>query len=152
MRELVTIAAAAAFICAPAQAADLQAGGAGEVRAGAFVGARVQLAMGGSVPAKPHAGLAVALTQSYRSASGRTVTRFGEGVALDLASGKPTLNVGGVSADAAFGLRQQGNVESKQRLGISTGALIGIGLVVVAVIAVTQFTCIGKDREFCGSD
>ena len=151
MRKLIMFAAAAALVGVQAQAADLQ-GSAGEARMGAFVGGRVRLPFGASVPAKPQAALTLALTHSYRSAAGRTVTRFGDGVAVDFASRKPTLTLGGVPADLVVGLRQQGGVEAKRKLGISSGALIGIGLVVVAVIAVTQFTCIGRDREFCGSD
>jgi hypothetical protein len=81
------------------------------------------------------------------------MTLFGEGVALDFSGPRPTLTVAGVPADIALRLRQQGRVESEQKLGISSGGWIAVGaLAVAAVVAVTQFTCVGKDKEFCGSD
>jgi hypothetical protein len=53
-------------------------------------------------------------------------TRVGDGVALELASGQPQLTLAGTPArDLA---------KSKQKMGISTGAWIGIG-VGVAVVA-----------------
>jgi hypothetical protein len=152
MRHLFAIAAAAALVGAPVQAAESQAG-AGEVRSGAFVGARLRLRLGGSVAAKPEAALALAGTQSYRSTSGRTVNLMSEGVALDLAGRKPALTLGGVPVHAALRLHQQGDVALGPKLGISTGGWIAIGavLAVATVVAITQFTCVGEDEEHCGS-
>lgn len=152
MRHMVTLAAAAALLGAPLQAADLQ-GGAGAAHAGAFVGVRLRLAMDASVPARPQAALTLAPMHAYRSGDGRTSTRFGDGVALDFARPVPTLTLAGVPADVALGLRQEGSVEAKERLGISTLGWVAIGTVAVAaVVAVTQLTCVGKDKDFCGSD
>lgn len=152
MCRMFTLAVAAALLSVPAQAADFQ-GGMGDAHAGAFVGARFRLTLGASVPTRPQAALTVAPTQSYRSGNGRTVTHFGEGVALDFANRNPTLTLAGVPADVALGLRQDGSLEAKQKLGISTLGWVAIGTVAVAaVIVVTQFTCIGEDKDFCGSD
>ena len=152
MREMIILAAAAALVSVPAQAADLQ-NSAGEFRTGAFVGARLRLPLDAAGGAKPQALLTLALTQSYRSGAGRTVTRLGEGVALDFAGRKPMLTIAGVPASSALGLRQQGSVEAKRKLGISTGGWIAIGVVAVAaVVAVSKFTCVGEDKDHCGSD
>jgi opacity protein-like surface antigen len=155
MRHRIAVAAAAAVLTVPAQAADVP-GRAGELRTGAFVGGRVRFALGASTPARLKAGLTVAPTQSFApgSGAGRAVTRFGEGVAIDFAGRNPTLSLGGVPIGAAFRLGQQGQVETKQRLGLSTGVWIGIGalVAVAAVVAVTQLTCVGRDKDFCGSD
>ena len=151
MGRILAIAGAIALFSVPAQAADLSGG---EFRTGGFIGARLRLPLGTNVPTKPEAGLTIAMTQSYRSPTGRTVTRLGEGLGVDFASGKPALTLRGVPADLAFGLRQQGRVDPKAKLGISSGAWIAIGAVVAvaAVVAVTQLTCVGKDKDFCGSD
>jgi len=151
MRPLVILAAAAALLSVPAQAADLP-GFPGEAQAGAFAGVRLRLAIGSSVVA-PQAALTIAPTQYNRAADGRASRRFGEGVALDFAGPRPALMLAGVPADVALGLRAEGGVDSKERLGISTLGWVAIGAVAVAaVVAVTTLTCVGGDKDFCGSD
>ena len=120
MRKLLTTITLASLMSAPVQAAgDALA----EVRPGAFVGARVKLALGGGAPTRPHAALMIAPTQSRISDDGMVRTRIGEGVALNFAGGeKSSLTIGGKRPDADKGL------------GISTGGwiAIGVGTVVVA--------------------
>jgi hypothetical protein len=154
MRKMLTIVAATALLSMPAQAADLQ-GGSGETRTGGFVGARLQLALDARRPTRPRASLAIAPTQSHRAAAGGVVTRFGEGVALDFTGPKPSLMVAGRPAAVALGLREQGRVGSGRKLGMSTTGWIAIGAAVtvaLAVLAVTQLTCVGEDTDYCGSD
>jgi hypothetical protein len=102
-----------------------------DVRPGAFVGARVQLPLGGKVQARPRAALTVAPTQSRISDDGMIRTRIGEGLALNFGGDpKPSLTVAGIRADTA--LRNQ--VTARNGSGISTGGwiAIGVGTVVVA--------------------
>lgn len=152
MRPLVILAAAAALLSVPAQAADLP-GYPGEAQAGAFAGVRLRLAIGSTVVTPPQAALTIAPTQYHRAGDGRASRRFGEGVALDFAGRRPALMLAGVPADVALGLRAEGGVDSKERLGISTLGWVAIGAVAVAaVVAVTTLTCVGEDKDFCGSD
>ena len=152
MRAISGLVAAAALASVPAQPAELSAG---EARTGAFIGARLRLAVGSSTPAKPEAELMLAPTRTYRSASGSITTRFGEGIAVELSGARPRLTVGGVPADEAFGFTDRGKVQSREKLGVSQGGWIVIGAVVVVAalaVAASQFTCIGRDKDFCGSD
>jgi len=94
------------------------------------------------------------MTQTHRQRIGGTVTRIGEGAALDFAGSKPVLRVAGIPADVALGLRRQGRIGDGNRLGMSTGVWIGIGAAVAlaGVLVITQLTCVGKDKDYCGSD
>lgn len=135
MRAYLTSLVAIAVAAAPAQAANWNQQGS-DVHSGAFVGARLNLSLGGKVPSKPRAGLTVAPTQSRISAGGRVTTRIGEGVALHFTSeGKPTITIAGVRADRALGLTSRGQVEEERKLGLSTGVWIGIGVVALAAVA-----------------
>jgi hypothetical protein len=152
MQKMSLWVAATAVLTVPAHGASLQAD-AETIRAGAFVGARLRLPLSAGGSRKLQAALSVAPLRSYRSGAASAVTYIGEGVAVDFASGRPALTLGGYSTPAALGLRRQGVVTDKQRLGISTGGWIAIGLLTVgAIVAVTQFTCVGEDKDFCGSD
>jgi hypothetical protein len=79
---------------------------------------------------------------------------MGEGVSLGLANRKLVFSIGGVPAAMALGLRKQGDVEAERKLGISTAGWIGIGALVAVgtFLVVSNLTCIGKDKDFCGSD
>lgn len=121
---------AAALIATPAQAADQT-----DARLGTFVGAQLKMSLGGASKAKPSARLAIAPTQSRFSGDGMIRTRIGEGIALDFASDtKPTLMLAGVRADTALGLRSQGQVNSDDKLGLTTMGWVGIGVGSVALL------------------
>ena len=59
-------------------------------------------------------------------------TTIGEGIALNLGR-KPTLTLAGVPADQALGLRPSNEVDAGQKMGVSTGGWIAIGLGAVAI-------------------
>jgi len=128
MRKALIGLILAGFIAAPVQAVgwDNQAA---DVRPGAFVGARVQLPLGGKLRALPRAALAIAPTHSRISHDGMVRTRIGEGFALNFGGApKPSLTIAGVRADAAL------QHQTGHHNGISTGGwiAIGVGTVVVA--------------------
>jgi hypothetical protein len=153
MRKFMTIAAAAALLGYPAHAAGWQ-NGAQEIRTGGFVGARLRLPLGISTPARPQAAIMLSLTQSRRSISGRSMTLIGEGLALDFAGRTPRLTLAGMPADVALGLRPHRDAEARRKLGISKGGWIAIGAVSIlgAALVVAKLTCVGRDKDFCGSD
>ncbi len=105
-----------------------------DVRTGAFVGARFQMQLGGRAAARPRVALALAPTQNRTSSNGFSRTTIGEGMALNFGpTSKPTLTLAGVRADTALRLHRNGDVDPSQRLGISSGGWIAIGLGVVAL-------------------
>ena len=70
-------------------------------RPGAFVGARLQLPLGGQHSRQPRAALAAAPTHSRLSDRGMVQTRIGEVIALNLTPGaRPTLTLAGVGRTA----------------------------------------------------
>ena len=123
MHKAVMFSAIAAMIAAPAQAQHWQVDEVAS-RPGGFVGARLRLPVGDAAGAKPKAQLAIAPTRSGIDAAGMVRTKVGEGVALDFAARRPSLSIAGVPAK---------RLPSRQKLGISTVALVGIGVAVVAV-------------------
>ena len=134
MRKFLLFVTMAALAMMPVQAADWP-GQVADVRPGAFVGARVQLPLGGKAAARPRAALTIAPTHSRISSTGMVRTSIGEGLALNFSPhSKPTLTLAGVRADAALGLRRDGDIDSDQKLGISTGGWIAIGLGTAAAI------------------
>ena len=127
MRTYMTGLVAVAVAGAPVQAASWNQQ-ASDVRMGAFVGARLNMTLGGREPSPPRAALAIAPAQSRISSDGRLTTRIGEGVALDFTShSKPTLTLAGVRADRALRLTSQGQVDADQKLGVSTVGWVVIG-------------------------
>lgn len=153
MRRFLMITVATACLANPAHAVAWQ-NSAQEIRTGGFVGARLRLPLGTNRPARPQAALMLSLTQNRRSMSGRSMTLIGEGLALDFASRKPMLTLAGMPADVALGLRPSGDAEGRRKLGISKGGWIAIGAVSIlgAALVVSKFTCVGRDKDFCGSD
>lgn len=155
MRKLAMLATLTALLGTPVHAEPWQRDPAA-AQLGAYVGARIRLPMGSSAPAKPTATLTIAPMRSYVTQNGRMVNGIGEGIALDFAGRRPSLMVGGLPAHRMLGLREQQPVDASHKSGISTGGWIGIGaatvLVVGAIVVVTKFTCVGEDKDFCGSD
>jgi opacity protein-like surface antigen len=152
VRRALVAVTAAALLVGQAQAADWPDQSA-DVRTGAFVGARIKLSLGGHGDSKPHAQLAMAPTRTNISSSGFARTRIGEGAAIDLQPGsKPSLTLAGMRADTALGLTRAGQIDPKNKMGLSTGAVIGIGLVVAIGVAVLWYKdyCDRKNGELCG--
>ena len=134
MRRVLIAIMVSALMAGEAQAAEWQNQGA-EVRTGAFVGAKLKLSLGDRADAKPHAQLAIAPSRSSISNAGFIRTRIGEGAAFELRpGGKPELMLAGMPADSALGLRPQGQAHPGQKLGVSSGGWVAIG-VGVAVLA-----------------
>jgi len=133
MRKLMFCLASLSLLAEPLEANAAQYDNT-DVRAGAFVGARFQIQLGGREASRPHASLALAPTLNRMSSNGFGRTTIGEGVALNFGPhSKPTLTLAGVRADTALGLHRNGNVESDKRLGVSSGGWVAIGLGAVAL-------------------
>jgi hypothetical protein len=80
-------------------------------------------------------------------------TDIGEGIALDFTSNsKPTLTLAGVRADRALGMSGSRRPGDNNKMGLSTGAWVGIG--VLAAIGVTTLLfvdyCHDKESSLCG--
>lgn len=147
MRQLLTGLVATSVLGAPVQAAGR---GPDDIRPGAFVGARLNLSLGGRGAAKPRAQLAFAPTQSRISGDGMVRTRIGEGLALNLTGQrKPMLTLGGVRADSALGLQRNGSVKIDQKTGISTGGWIAIGVGTAVVVGLGAFYVWLKEADEC---
>ena len=148
-----TLVALAVCVAVPAQAADWQ--GTTESRGG-FIGARLRLPLGRSVRNAVEPSLTIAPTRTQIAVDGRLDTRIGDGLSLTFGSRKPQLKLGGIPAGLALGFRQQGDVNSNQKTGLSKGAKIGIGagvavVAIAAAVFVAKATCVGRDRDLCGS-
>ncbi len=152
MRTLLTSLIVASLVGAPAQAhawLDQSA----DVRPGTFMGARVKLSLGGNTSSKPRAELTLAPSTFRISGDGSSRTSIGQGLSLGFRPGsKPTLTLGGIRADHALHLSQQGKVDAKQKLGLSTGAWVGIGVVAAVVVGVVLYSsyCDRKLSSICG--
>lgn len=123
-----------------------------DVRPGAFLGARVKLPLGGRTAPKPRAELAFAPTQSRISNSGLVRTRIGEGLAFGLTPhSKPTVTLAGMRADTALGLTGRGLAKNDQKIGISTGGWIAIGVGTVLVVGVVGLALWADHVSDCDS-
>jgi len=138
MRLTFTSLVAIALAVSPAQAGGWNQQG-GEVRSGAFVGARLNVPLGGSVRSTPRAGLTLSPTQSRISRDGHISSRIREGVALNFTGREPTITLAGVPADRALGLKTADLASAGQKQGISTGGWIAIGVGTVAVAGLIGF-------------
>ncbi len=147
MRRFLVALMATALIAGEAQAADWRIQGS-EMQTGTFVGARLKLSLGDRADAKPHAQLTIAPTRSSISTTGFIRTRIGEGVALDLQpSRKPVLTIAGMRADTALGLQRGRGNTPEQKLGISTGAAVAIGVGVVAIAGAAYFLYLVNEAD-----
>ena len=118
--------AMAGLVTVPIEANAAQYNGP-DIRTGAFVGARFQMPLGRRSIAKPRAALAIAPTFSRSSSHGEIQTSIGEGAALNLGS-RPTVTLMGVRADKALGINRSGRVNSENKLGVSSGGWVAIGV------------------------
>lgn len=120
----------------PAQAADW-----GDSQFGAFVGVRLQLRAGGPDAGQARTSLAIAPTRSTFSGSGEIRTRIGEGLALEFTSHQaPRTTLAGRPVTQTFGMtREEGATDDGRKLGISSGAWVGIGLGAAALAGALIF-------------
>lgn len=152
LRRIIAGLAASGLLAAPAHAgfAEYKVT---ETQAGLFVGAQFKLSLGGRAAAKPRAVLALSPTTSRVSSRGLVRTDIGEGIAVDFTSNsKPTLTLAGIRADRALGLAGSRRPDDNNKMGLSTGAWVGIG--VLAAIGVTTLLfvdyCHDKESSLCG--
>jgi hypothetical protein len=103
-------------------------------QSGTFAGARIRLSLAGRQhDRKFRAGLTIAPMLRNHGISGETRTRFGEGLELGFAGERPlTLSLGGRPVGRL--LRGGRKSEDEQRLGISTGGYVAIGVGVAALV------------------
>ena len=118
-----------------------------DVRPGAFVGARIQLPLGGKSSRKARAALAIAPTSSRISDGSIVQTRIGEGITLSFGS-KPNLSLAGVRADRALGLVSVKGLDSGEKVGLSKGGWIAVGVgAVVLGAAIYGFSVYDEARD-----
>ena len=134
MRKLLIvglIAAQAGSLGAPAQAADLAAEPQRqEARMGAFVGARLRIALGAGQPARVRAGLAVA-PALHRMEQGSARLRIGEGLEYGFAERRsPEVSLAG------YRISDMERSPDGRRHNISTLGWVAIGVGVVVVVGV----------------
>lgn len=130
---LAGLFAAQAMVAAqPAAAANLDEPT--TVQSGTFAGARIRLSLGGQQhDRKLRAGLTIAPTLRSQTISGQTQTRLGEGLELGFTGKRPlTLSLAGRPISGL--LPGGGKSEDEQRLGISTGGYVAIGVGVAALV------------------
>jgi hypothetical protein len=130
---MIMFLAGAAMFVAPAQANPLNYQ---QSDVGTFVGARVQLSLGGKARPRPRAAFTVAPTR--RIASDRSVqTRIGEGAALSLSPGTGlAFTLAGKPAKSILPLTQGHSAPtgSKAHLSSAGWAAVGIGVAVIAAV------------------
>ena len=149
MRKALTAIILASLLAAPAEAASWQ-DQAIDSRPGAFVGARLKLPLGHQAEAKPRAELAFAPTQSRISSGGVVRTRIGEGLAFGITpKAKPTLTLAGMRADTALGLTRMGRSDAEQKLGVSTGGWVAIGVGAAVLVGLGTVYILFKEAEEC---
>lgn len=133
MRNMIMFLASAAIFVAPAQADPLPQQ---HSDVGTFVGARVQLSLGGKARPRPRTALTVAPTR--RTVSDRSVqTRIGEGVALSLSPGSgPTFTLAGSPVSSLHGVRPSGSTRADGKAHLSSAGWVAVGVGVALVAAV----------------
>lgn len=133
MRNMIIFLTGAAMFAAQAQANPLSYQ---QSDVGAFVGARVQLSLGGKAKPRPRAALTVA--PSRRIVSDRSVqTRIGEGVALSLSPGSgPTFTLAGSPVSSLHGVRPSGSTRADGKAHLSSAGWVAVGVGVALVAAV----------------
>lgn len=145
MRKMTCLLASAGILFAPIGASAAQSETV-DVRPGAFVGARFQIALGGKQASRPRASLAIAPTLTRQTYGSVVRTSMGEGLALNLGR-EPTLTLAGIRADQALGLASSKNVDAEHKLGVSTGGWIAIGIGVVAIAGGLYFLHLVDEAE-----
>jgi hypothetical protein len=104
------------------------------VQSGTFAGARIRISLGGKQQdRKFHAGLTLAPTLRSQAITGETRTRIGEGLELGFTGKRPlTLSLAGRPVNRL--LPSDRKTDDEQRLGISTGGYVAIGVGVAALV------------------
>ena len=146
------IAAQMIVAAQPAAAARLQEGT--SVQTGTFAGARIRLSLGGKQQDREfRAGLTLAPTLHTQSISGESRMRIGEGLELGFTGERPlALSLAGRPVSRLLpGTGKPGD----DKLGLSTGGKVAIGVSVALVVAAGAFylaiQCDEDERE-CGDE
>jgi len=153
MRRLVTAFIAAAILTAPSHAAGWQ-GQESDVRRGAFLGAQISIPLGGQARSRPFSQLAIA-PMTVASDHRRVSAFIGQGLALRIGrEAKPSIMIGGVRADHALGLNRSKQVQAEQKMGLSTGGWIAIGLATAIGVGflIVANHCEDHSGTICGDD
>lgn len=130
---------AAMLIPVPAQAAD-RSDVQFESRVGAFVGARVKLRFGGPDAGRAQTSLAIAPTHSTYSRRGEIRTRMREGLAFEFSPREtPRATLAGMPVKQILGMSRSNSALDENRLGISTGGWVAIGVGVTALAGAVWF-------------
>ena len=145
MRSLMLWLASVSLLSVPIEANAAQYDFA-DVNPGAFLGARVQIPLGGRSISRPRASLAIAPTLQRISNKGEVRTSIGEGVALSIGS-RPTLTLMGMRADQALDLSPAQQADSTHKQGVSTGGWVAIGVGVAAVVGGIGFLYVLHEAE-----
>ncbi len=126
---------AAQLVATTSPAAAAGFGESPAVQTGTFAGARIRISLGGERhDRKFRAGLTLAPTLRSQTISGGTQLRFGEGLELGFTGKRPlTLSLAGVRADTVLGLNGRDRIDTDNRLRLSTGGKIAIGVGVILV-------------------
>ncbi|MCJ8156465.1 hypothetical protein [Sphingomonas sp. LaA6.9] len=111
----------------------------GHSRAGVFAGARLRIAFDRSAPkhAKLRAGFSLAPIRSGRMASGRSLTRFGEGISLSFGDGDRAPRLSFAGRDLArdrLGATDQDD-EAGKKGGVGTAVYVVGGVLLLGGIA-----------------
>lgn len=125
------------------------------LRTGAFLGARIRLAVG-SRKKEPRlkAGLSFAAMQSGQSMRGGSLVRFGEGFEFGITDSdrQPHMSIAGQSLSPRR-LGAEEGADGGKKKGLSTPAIVGIAIGGAALLAVAAFVAIcSEDSGECGSD
>lgn len=132
MRNVFIAAIAAQLALSPAVAADVADHPAPIAQdAGAFVGARVRVALGGGEDrGRLRAGIVAAPTLRTQAADGRVATRFGEGLELGLRVDRaPALSIAGRPLTGLDGERPRAGVSTLGWVAIGTAVVLAAGAI-----------------------
>jgi len=133
VRKTILFLSGAAMFVAPAQADPLNHD---QSDVGAFVGARVQLSLGGKARPKPRAAFTVAPTR--RTVSKRSVqTRIGEGAALSFSPDtSPAFILAGMPAKSILPFNPYDSAPTGDKAHLSSAGWVAVGVGVALVAAV----------------
>ena len=133
----IALTAAAMTAATPCLAADLSfAGDPAARRSGAVMGAYLKVPLGAE--AAPRAGLRLAMTHDYRTASAHETRRFeADGIDLRLTGRQPTLYLAGRAVTGEQAKLEAGEGGGGRLDKIMIGAAIGLAAVAGVVVALS---------------
>ena len=134
MRFAHFAAAVAILTASPAHAANWS-GIQQDSRIGAFAGVRINLKLGGQRADVVRTSVAISPVHTSFSGGRAIQSRIGQGVGVEFSARRARATIAGMPVQQALGLaRQDGSLNDKGKLGVSSGgwAAIGAGVAVVA--------------------